>query len=402
MTNHESQAETAAFFSKKRLILWSVILILLLWHIGRIQEIRDAGKIPLYDFAEYWAACRAFLAGLNPYSPSTLLTIQRELGWTDPKPIMMWNPPWILPLLIPFSFNSFWLARGLWFLLNVILALIAADWFWRLYGGPPSRRWISWLATILFIPVGTSLFLGQISPLVLAGLCGFLWALRKKRPLLAGAFTILISIKPHLLYLFWLFMLFWILRERMWKVLWGALLSLTLLSLIVILINPLPFTNYFTSINSDTGPQIWQTPTWGVALLMLLPKAGRWLRFVPSAAGIVVALWLWRSWGRRLDWKSHLPTIILLSITSTSFTWMFDWVVLLPVVILLLCWFCEQPAGRWWLLAALAIMQPLLVFSPAVSRTNFYTIWLPPTLWLLYTAGSLSRRSFGEPLPDPH
>ena len=103
--------------------------------------------------------------------------------------------------------------------------------------------------------------------------------------------------------------------------------------------------------------------------------------------------WLWRSWQPGFDWLRQLPTILLLSVTTSSFTWMFDWVSLLPVVILALFWFNLQPRRLWWLLAALVVMQPLLVFSPAVSHTNFFTIWLPPALWVMYWAGYRSQQS---------
>ncbi len=384
---------TPSFFSKKRLLLWSIILVLLLWHANDLRKTRDAGKIPLYDFIEYWAAARTFLSGGNPYSAAELVVAQRGAGWTDSKPIMMWNPPWTLPLLVPIAVLPFWVARGLWFLLNLALVLICADWFWRQYGGPDSRRWMSWLATLLFIPVGTSLFLGQISPLVLAAVTGFLWALRRNRLVLAGVFTLPLAAKPHLLYLFWLFLLLWIIKNRRWKVLLGALASMLVSSLFVVLINPPTFSNYLSSITSASGPQIWQTPTWGVAILMLFPGAASWVRFIPSLVGIAIAFSLWISWRHTFDWLRHLPTVILLSVTSSSFTWMFDWVILLPIVILILTWFQLQPRRRWCLLAALAMTQPLLVFSPAVSHTNFYTIWLPPTLWLLYWAGGLSNAS---------
>jgi chromate transport protein ChrA len=128
-----------------------------------------------------------------------------------------------------------------------------------------------------------------------------------------------------------------------------------------------------------------------VALLMLLPKAGAWIRLLPSAVGVIVACCLWRTWRHNFDWENHFPVITLLSVTSTSFTWMFDWVVLLPVVILILCWFRASPARLWWLLGALVIMQPLLVISPGIAKTNFYTIWMPPALWLLYWIGYRTR-----------
>ncbi len=392
-----SVRSASSIYSRKRLVLWALIAILLLWHANDLRKTRDAGKIPLHDFIEYWAAGRVFVSGGNPYNSSELLAAERTAGWTDSKPIMMWNPPWTLPLILPFAFLPYWTGRGCWFVFNFASVLVSADFFWRQYGGSVSRRWISWLAVLFFIPVGTSLYAGQISPLVLAGLAGFAWALSRNRTMLAGVFTLALAVKPHLLYLFWLFLLLWMVKKRDWRVLSGALVAVFVSSLIVVLVDRTIFLDFYQAIISpSSGPQIWQTPTWGVALLMLFPKASAWVRFIPSALGIVLSFWLWRNWSADFSWQRHLPVIILLSVTSSSFTWMFDWVVLLPVVVLILCWFSADPARRWWLLAGLAIMQPMLVFSPAVSRTNFYTLWLPPALWLLYWIGSVSQRSRGR------
>ena len=99
--------------SIKRLVLWILIGILLVWHANDLRKTRDAGKIPLYDFIEYWSASRVLVQGGNPYDSAELLAAQRGAGWVDPKPIMMWNPPWTFPLLIPFSMLSFCLPRAL-------------------------------------------------------------------------------------------------------------------------------------------------------------------------------------------------------------------------------------------------------------------------------------------------
>jgi hypothetical protein len=359
------------------------------------REIWDEGKIPLNDFIEYWSASHAFIEGRNLYDPEVLLEIQRVAGWKDPYPLMMWNPPWTLPLLLPFSLLSYGTARGLWCLLSLMVVFTIADWFWRRCGGNGSHRWLSWLAVLLFIPVGTALFRGQISPLLLAGLWGFLWALEKKWLGTAGAFLLLIAVKPHVLYVFWIFLFLWILRERVWPVLWGGLAAFAFSSLFAVLFNPSIFGEFWRSIRSSSGPMIWQTPTWGIALRMLFPWLSKWVRFLPSFIGLGAAWYLWRVWRQNFDWKRHLPTIILLSITTNSFTWTFDWIVLLPIVIIILIWFEANPGRGWWLLAGLTSIIIALIIQPFIVTNYFYNIWLPPALWLLYFAGTLSGAPAG-------
>ncbi len=376
----------------RRVVLWTLIALLVVWHIGGLRKMRDEGRIPLYDFVEYWAACRIFIVGGNPYNPSEVLRIQRGLGWTGGMPIMMWNPPWTIPLMLPFSSLPYWTGRCLWFLFSLGSMVAVADWFWRWYGGPIGRRWVSWIAVLFFIPAGIALYFGQISPLVLAGIAGFLWALSRKRLVTAGAFLLLVSAKPQLLYLFWLFLMLWVIGERLWPILYGALAAAVASALFLAAINPDSFRDYFQAIYSSSGPVIWQTPTWGVALLMLFPRVGELMRFLPSLLGIATACWLWRSWRHTFDWADRLPTIILLSITTSSFTWIFDWIVLIPIVVLILVWFQADPARFWWLLLGLIAIMACLAIQQSVPRNNFYTLWLPPTLWLLYWVGSLAHR----------
>jgi hypothetical protein len=378
-------------FSRKRFFLWFLLMLLLGWHVLELRELRNEGKIPLNDFIEYWSASKAFIQRQNPYSSSVLLEIQKAAGGTQREPLMMWNPPWTLPLLLPFSAMSYWTGRGLWYLFNLVMIFMIADWYWRLYKGRSSRRWMSWLAVLFFVPAGTALFLGQISPLLLAGLSGFLWALEKKRPGIAGAFLLLLAVKPHVLYLFWVFLLFWIFRERKWIVLFGGVTAVALSSLLALLINTSVFPDFWHSINSPSGPMIWQTPTWGIALHLMFPGLSKWIQFVPSVLGILAACLLWCTWRQDFDWKRYLPPILLLSIVTGSFTWPFDWVIFLPIVVLVLIWFQENPFRRWWLAGGLALIIVGTFVQPFIVHNYFYSIWLPPALSLVYLAGATAN-----------
>ena len=74
---------------------------------------------------------------------------------------------------------------------------------------------------------------------------------------------------------------------------------------------------------------------------------------------------------------------------------MFDWLVLLPVVILMLVWVQDRPARNWWLLAGLIATQVLIVLSRHLldSYNDMFASWLPLALWLLYWLGLRQQRS---------
>ncbi len=367
----------------KRITLWIALIVLATWNIEKAPHAIGT-RLPLYDFIQYWSASKAFVQGDNPFNPSTMLDIQKMAGWSAAKPEMMWNPPWVLPLLTPLSFFSFWTSRTLWFFLNSILTILAADWFWRIYGGKTNHRWVSWIAVILFLPFLQSMILGQISPLVLTGIWGFLWALRKDRQFLSGNFAILISIKPHLLYLFWIFLALWILKHHKWRILYGVAVPLAVLLIIVYAINSNSLIDYFHIIRSSDGPQIWQTPTWGIALHKYLPLNLYWARFISSIFGILTAVVLWFRWREVFRWEDRTPEIILLSLVTSVYTWSSDWILLLPISICIIVWSQHLPRRHSWIVMALILMQPLLALTLSRTQSNFFTIWFPPVLWCLY------------------
>jgi hypothetical protein len=376
----------------KKALYYVFALILLTWHLNSLRQMRDAGVLPLNDFIEYWSACTSFFEGGNPYNPKELLEIQRRVGWKEAQPQMMWNPPWTLPLLLPFAFLSYWTDRALFYLFSLLSVLLISDWFWLNYSGSRKWRFLSWLAVFLFVPAGKALYLGQISPLLLIGLWGFIWALRNRRETAAGAFLILLGIKPHVLYLFWVIILFWLIKERRWKIFWGGISSFAGLCLLVLIANPMIFSQYYHSLTSPFGPVIWQTPTWGAALLILFPDSF-WLQYVPSIIGLGVACIFWRRWRQNFAWDRHFPTLILLCVTSSSFTWTFDWIIFLPIITLILIRIEANPVHGWWMLAGLLAILGLAVFQAIVSHNYFHSIWLPPALWLVYWVGTRTGAS---------
>jgi len=245
------------------------------------------------------------------------------------------------------------------------------------------------LGSLLFLPSLMALFLGQITPFVLAGLTGFLWSIKRKHFRVAGVWLVLVAIKPHAVYLIWPFVLYWVWRDRRWSVLAGAVLAFITASLPVLMLNPHVFSQYLQVVSQGAGPLVWATPTLGVAIQLLLSTRQPFWRFVPTAVGIVVAIYLWMRWRYDFSWQRHLLPVVLLSIITSSFTWTFDWVVLLPAVIVMLVWFQESPLKRWWLLGGLVLSQVVIILIHVLvpRSTDMSNFWLPLALWLLHVAG---------------
>src|SRR5450759_975580 len=181
-------------------------------------------KVRVMDFIIYWSAARIYLAGGNPYDPAQMATVQQALGPVMPTMITFWYTPWTIPLFLPLGWFSYPTAFVVWFLLLLAATLVAGYALWLAFGGPLRRSWPALAITIVFAPAALALGIGQITPLLLFGLAGFLYCESRRRDVLAGCALALVSIKPQLLYLFWVALLFWLIGTRRWRVVLGALL----------------------------------------------------------------------------------------------------------------------------------------------------------------------------------
>src|SRR5262249_18059459 len=128
-----------------RLLLWCGILTLSVTLLPRLSS-----ELPLNDFIEYWSAARLFVTGINPYSQSEMLHIERSLGWGPPQALPMLNPPWVLPLIAPLAALPFRTSQILWFIASAASLFAAANILWRYYGGRPDQRPIPWACAAMF------------------------------------------------------------------------------------------------------------------------------------------------------------------------------------------------------------------------------------------------------------
>ncbi len=214
------------------------------------------------DFIEYWAAARLFAQGGNPYSPDGLLAVQRLAGWRGDQALIMWNPPWSLLFLLPFGFLNFVTGQFVWLLSHVCLILISAQLLWRIYGKSVQASRLSWVLALTFVPTVFVLIIGQITPLVLAGITAFLYSERKQNWLIMGASLAILAIKPHLVYLFWIVLLLWIFKNRPWRLIMSVALTDLGAALLPILAGPTIYSKYLAlyGVTGITQPMDWPGP----------------------------------------------------------------------------------------------------------------------------------------------
>lgn len=282
-----------------------------------------ANVFTLHDYIEYWSAARLNLSGQNPYSPELIFALEKINGWTDSVPLMMWNPPFSLAFILPFALLPYSLSRLAWFFASLAVVLGYSSYAWTIYGGKQAQRWIPWILTISFGPILQMLKLGQIVPVGLIGLLGFQYFFSKKNYLAAGICASLTLSKPHLFYLVWLCLVLWSLRQRQWQF-WAGV-SVGLLSALIPawITNPDLLAQYMSALQ-NYPPEEWVTATLGSALRLTFGPEHFWLQFLPSVVGGVFFSAYW--WLRRKiwNWENELPFLIMASVATAAYGWVFD------------------------------------------------------------------------------
>ena len=291
------------------------------------------------DFLQYWSASRLTIAGANPYDPPSMERLQRA-AWKDtataPLPILMWNPPQILSLMLPFALLPFEEGYSVWFACALGMILWSVALSKRLGGaarrGPflPHAVYLIFLAS--FPPFATALWYGQVSPVLLIGFCLALAAQQRGMFFYAGLALSLTFFKPHLLYLFYLYSFIAALRARSFRWLAGVAAGTFVLSLLPAVFQPEILSQYFAAA-SAAPPIYWHTPTVGSWLQYVYPHG--WIRFLPTLLCTPMAMpWMIRhaAWDSALR---HLLVLIPLSLLTNPYGWQYDQMLLLPGITLL-------------------------------------------------------------------
>jgi hypothetical protein len=344
---------------------------------------------PLEDFVEYWAAGRLNATGANPYNPAAMLEEQQRVGWTDAAPVMMYNPPWTLALAMPMGAVEFRLGRSIWLPLQLFLTLWSASRLWILYGGEPKRTTRAWFLALLWSPTILALRFGQLSPVILLGLVGFLWFVVHRRDFAAGAFLALTSVKPQLVALVWVPFIFWVCASRRWKVLAGAATCVIGGVVAALSTNPRVFAQYFDLMASTPPTLTFESPNIATVLRVFSRAHGSWPQYVPTALGAAAVVWLWYLRRDAWDWRRQMPGLVIISCLLTSYGgWAFDLVVLLVPIVALAAFLAQIPRRSLAVAGAVVFIGvSALAFGMHAARVpQAAFIWMTPVVAITWRA----------------
>jgi hypothetical protein len=351
------------------------------------------------DFIEYWSAARININGGNPYDPNQLLLLQNSttgLGWD--RPLIMYNPPWSLSFLLLFGLFRYSQSQILWLFLNITIIFFCSNSLWTLYGGSFKLRWIAWVIGFTFAPTFTAIGLrGQISPLLLLGIVGFSIFMEKPRgEWLAGMFASLATFKPQITILFFISLFIWSIYKHRYKAIISLSVTLVILTVITMLFNPHVLSQYVGTIVNN-APVEWATPTIGAYLRILLGTENFWLQFISPLVGIVWLAVYFRRNRHTWSWKENIPFILLISLLTSAYSWSYDWVLLLFVVVQAAIWLIKN----WyhWQIPIYIISYiafNLCYFYYRLQVEDLWLAWFLPILSIWYL---ILSRSF-KPKPQ--
>ncbi|MEJ2483231.1 MAG: glycosyltransferase 87 family protein [Gemmatimonadota bacterium] len=357
-----------------------------------------SGPPYMNDFLSYWAVGRLLLEGGNPYDVGSILELQRELGSRFVEPGVVRNPPWTLPLLLPFAALSFGTGWYAWAAAQVVLIGLCAATLWKLFEGE-ARPAVATALTFLFPPAVFVALGGQIGGILLLGLTGFTVAVETRRDFIAGLFLSRLTLKPHLLLPFGVVVLLWSWRERRFKALLGAAAGVAVGCAIALWIQPGIFGQYLEFARAEVPEEdVVSTP--GAALRQIIGFRHFWIQWIPAALGIA---WAVSRYVRRMNvwsWKSELPQLAAISWLAAPYGWVYDMVILVPTVLDGAVRLEHQDDGAFvrraflaYLLLCLIVWTQQLVFGSGVAHAWVGFAVLGGWLWIRNRTRTMSPAS---------
>jgi hypothetical protein len=222
---------------------------------------------------------------------------------------------------------------------------------------------------------------------------------RREQYFKAGAMTLLLALKPHLMFLFWIFLLLWVLKTRRWVLLVGAASALVFGAALPLFFYSDLISGYLSLIAKES---IFHHPstTTGAFLRWMFGWEKVWLQVLPIVPGILWAALYWRRHGRSWDWDTRMPLVLIVSVVTSCYGWLFDQTVLYPALFQATGWLLRK--GQWQerflAVASYALINVAGFALIAFGLNGVAYAWMGPA-WLVFhsVAAKLECRAYGGP-----
>jgi hypothetical protein len=334
------------------------------------------GDLATRDYLAYWAAGQQLVHHHNPYDGPAILALEQSVGFQHTRPFFMRNAPIAFLLAWPLGFLGFRAGGILWSLALIAALMISVRMLWKMLGEPSDRLH---LVGYVFPPVLACLLGGQMGLFLLLGItCFLLW--RESKPFLAGAALLVVAIKPHLFLAFGTVLLSWIVTQKRFRLLAGAVAAITCSILFASVIDPAGWSQYSAMLRAEDLPNEW-IPTVSLAFRLLVHRGWDWLQLVPCVVASFLGFWsFWRN-RRQWDWQKEGLIVLALSVMAAPYAWVTDEAVVLPAILFGLY---RATSRQLILFAVLAVIALVEVLCGLAINSGFY-IWTAPA-WFVWCA----------------
>ena len=301
-------------------------------------------------------------------------------------------PLWTVVAMLPFTVWAQGTAMLLWFICNLMMLAASLVLLMRLFDWKASP--VSFLSIVIlsgyFLPVLTSLWLGQLSIFSLLMLALTAYLFKKHRWTWLGIVLGFSFIKPQVMILLAGLLLLWALLQRRWQVWIGFGMVVIFLVLISLPFISSPAQMIGGGISSHLFTYIQQTSTlWGLLLLLGLPG------WIPPAISLILLAWLGYIWfivpsrtdisPDRINYLFSVTTIVNLMIIPYS--WMHNLTLLLLPLGYALTLVLRMKSGArvLWSVLLFCTMHPLMlgVFSLFSGPLESQAFQIIPAIMLL-------------------
>lgn len=373
-----------------QIIIWALLIASTFVLIQLAPILSRSENLLSDDYFHIWAAAKLNLEGRNPFDIQTIEQLRMMEGsgtFIGKSPIML-NPPWTIALFMPLSLLNYPISRLFWLILSIVLILVSVLLLWRTYSGNPKQKWLAILVVFIFGPTISVLEKGQVTTLVVLGITSFLYFSSVHRnDWMAGALLSLASVKPQVVLLFWVALLFWTILEKRWVILISFSLSILILTLFGTFFNPSLIEEYVGMLHSYNLSD-WATPTIGSYLRYFwLGINNFWIQYLPSIIGGLWFIYYWVTHHSSWKWAYAIPQLLFVSIITSPYNWTYDIVVVIPGIIQAIIWLTDAHNRKLTLLfGSTYLVINILDLMLHRRFDEFWFIWLAPALFILFIA----------------
>lgn len=296
------------------------------------------------DFLVHWMGTKMLIKeGVSPYSEETASAIQRFAYGHEARDgeheLRVAYPLYSIIIFSPFALiSNYTLARAVWMtileaglLFLSYLSMKITDWF------PNKKIMIPFLLFSIFWYHGLRpLINGNVVILIAVAIVGVLISIKNREDELAGVLLALTTIKPQVALVFSIFIIFWAIRMKRFKIVGWFIAVLFLLSLSATLLIPDWFLQNLREVIRYPGYNPPGTPS--SALVALMPDIWGRVGFVISGIMNILLIFEWTFYKKNTNYKQFLWLAV---ITLAASQWVGiqtdpgNFIVLFPGIVLL-------------------------------------------------------------------